>query len=333
MKHDQPPRGQAKDNPKIIAAIPCFNEERCIGSVVLKTKKFVSSVVVIDDGSSDASAEIAGEAGAVVYQHGQNRGYGAAVRSALSKGRDLGADVLVILDGDGQHDPKDIPKLVKPLIDREADIVVGSRFLGGGGKAPFYRRIGQRVLNSVTNLGSGQKISDSQSGFRAYSAKALKELNLAENGMSVSSEMQFAIRKSGLRVAEVPIDVSYIDKTKRSPVGHGISVLSRVLVLFSLRQPLLLFGLPGLAFLTAGLVLGGRVLAIYSDTHELAIGNALGAILLCIAGMLSLFAALMLQAMKELLRGGAAQSSGELRGYDPDRELGTENYRPPAEPA
>ena len=297
---------QAQHKPKIIAAIPCFNEERCIGSVVLKTKKFVSSVIVIDDGSTDATAEVAAEAGATVYQHGQNRGYGATVRNALSKGRELGADVLVIIDGDGQHDPKDIPKLVKPLIDGEADVVIGSRFLGQGKKPPFYRRVGQRVLTTVTNVGSGQKVSDSQSGFRAYSAKALNALNLAEDGMSVSSEMQFAIGKSGLKVKEVPIDVTYEGQAKRSPVEHGIGVLSRVLVLFSLRQPLLLFGLPGLALLIGGLLLGARVLAIYGNTRELAIGNGMITILLCLAGLLSLFTALMLQAMKELLRGAIA---------------------------
>ena len=298
---------QAQHNPKIIAAIPCFNEERCIGSVVLKTKKFVSSVVVIDDGSTDATAEVAAEAGATVYQHGQNRGYGAAVRNALSKGRELGADVLVIIDGDGQHDPKDIPKLVKPLIDGEADVVIGSRFLGESKRPPFYRRLGLRVLTAITNLGSGQRISDSQSGFRAYSSKALNALNLTEDGMSVSSEMQFAISKSGLKVAEVPIDVSYFDKAKRNPLGHGAEVLSRVLVLFSLRQPLLLFGLPGLALLVGGLVLGARVLAVYGNTHELAVGNGMITILLCLAGLLALFTALMLQAMKELMRGGSSQ--------------------------
>lgn len=298
---------QAQHKPKVIAAIPCFNEERCIGSVVLKTKKFVSSVVVVDDGSADATAEVAAEAGATVYQHGRNQGYGAAVRNALSKGRELGADVLVILDGDGQHDPRDIPRLIKPLFNGEADVVVGSRFLHGSKKPPFYRRIGQRVLTSITNVGSGQKISDSQSGFRAYSAKALKELNLVENGMSVSSEMQFAISKAGLKVAEVPIDVSYADGIKRSPVGHGVSVLGRVLVLFSLRQPLLLFGVPGLALLVGSLVLGTRVLSVYSETKELAVGNALGTILLCLAGLLALFAALMLQAMKELLRSSTSQ--------------------------
>jgi glycosyltransferase involved in cell wall biosynthesis len=299
---------QVQHKLKIIAAIPCFNEERCIGSVLLKTKKFVSSVVVIDDGSSDATADVAAEAGATVCQHGRNRGYGAAVRSALSKGRELEADVLVILDGDGQHDPREIPRLIKPLLDGEADIVIGSRFLQKGKQPPFYRRLGQRVLNAVTNVGSGQKISDSQSGFRAYSAKALEQLNLAENGMSVSSEMQFAISKAGLKVAEVPIDVSYTDKAKRSPLGHGVSVLSRVLVLFSLRQPLLLFGLPGLGFLAAGLVIGARVLSIYGRTQEFAVGNALGAILLCLAGLLALFTALMLQAMKELIERQSRQN-------------------------
>ena len=306
---------QAQHKPKIIAAIPCFNEERCIGSVVLKTKKFVSSVVVIDDGSTDATSEVAAEAGALVYRHGQNRGYGAAIQSALAKGRELGADVLVIIDGDGQQDPKDIPKVVKPILDGEADVVIGSRFLGQGKKPPFYRRVGQRVLTAVTNVGSGQRVSDSQSGFRAYSAKALKELDLAENGMSVSSEMQFAINKAGLKVAEVPIDVSYFDKAKRNPVGHGISVLSRVLVLFSLRQPLLLFGLPGLMLLAGGLTLGTCVLTAYGNTHVLAVGNALITILLCLAGLLALFAALMLQAMKELMRGEVSQPIKDTREY------------------
>lgn len=293
--------GQARGKPKIIAAIPCLNEERCIGSVVLKTKKFVSSVVVIDGGSADATAELATEAGATVFQQDRNRGYGAAVRSALERANQLQADILVVLDGDGQHDPGDIPRLVKPLLDGEADVVVGSRFLGRVKRPPLYRRLGHRVLNTVTNVGSGQRISDSQSGFRAYSAKALKELNLAENGMSVSSEMQFAISKAGLKVAEVPIEVSYTDKAKRNPVGQGIGTLSRVLVLFSLRQPLLLFGLPGVLLLTAGLVIGARVLSIYGATHELAVGNALGAVLLCLAGLLGTFAALMLQAVKELM--------------------------------
>jgi len=317
MNQDLSASEQPQRKPKIVAAIPCFNEARCIGSVVLKAKKFVDTIVVIDDGSTDATAEIVAEAGAAIHRHDQNRGYGAAIRSAFAKGRQLEADVLVILDGDGQHDPSDIPNLVKPVVEGEADVVVGSRFLGEGKRPPFYRRLGQRVLTVATNLGSGQPLSDSQSGFRAYSSKALKELSFAESGMSASSEIQFAIGKSGLRVAEVPIDVSYTDKTRRNPVGHGISVLGRLLVLISLKQPLLLFGVPGLALVAGGLAMGARVLAIYGDTRELAVGNALGTILLCLAGLLALFAALMLQAIKELLRGGVAELARELKGDAP----------------
>ena len=288
--------------PQVIVAIPCFNEERFIGSVVLKARKYADKVLVIDDGSADASAEVARDAGATVYRHDCNKGYGAAVGTAFQKGREQKADILVILDADGQHDPKYVPILAKPILDGQADVVVGSRFLGEAQRVPFYRRLGQRALTALTNLGSGHKLSDSQSGFRAYSSEALKLLNLSETGMSVSSEIQFAIAKSGLKVAEVPIAVSYMDKAKRNPLGHGINVLSRVLVLISLRQPLVLFGVPGIMLLSGGLALGARVLNIYSRTSQFAIGNALGAILLCMAGILALFAALMLQSMKELMR-------------------------------
>ncbi|HEY49630.1 MAG TPA: glycosyltransferase family 2 protein, partial [Dehalococcoidia bacterium] len=146
MKKEPLAAETARRKSKVVAAIPCFNEEQSIGSVVVMTRKFVDSVIVIDDGSSDATAEVAREAGADVYQHGENRGYGVAIRSALIKGNELKADILVILDGDGQHDPKDIPNLIEPILAGEADVVVGSRFLGMGAKPPFYRRLGQHVL-------------------------------------------------------------------------------------------------------------------------------------------------------------------------------------------
>jgi glycosyltransferase involved in cell wall biosynthesis len=286
----------------IIAAIPCFNEERCIGSVVLKTKRFVDQVIVIDDGSTDETARIAESAGAVVIRHERNQGKGAAIKTAFEYVKKAGCNALVLLDGDGQHDPAAIPSLLRPVLEGESDIVVGSRFLAKGSNIPGYRRVGQHLLTLVTNLGSRVKLSDSQSGFRAFSRKAINAMSFVESGLSIESEMQFAISKAGLKVAEVPIEVSYFDKAKRSPLGHGVSVLSRVLVLFSLRQPLLLFGIPGLVLLGVGLAIGARVLAIYSATQELAIGYSLGTILLCLAGLLLLFAALMLQAMKELMR-------------------------------
>ena len=312
MKQEAPVSEQLQTKWKIIAAIPCLNEERYIGSVVLKTKKFVENIVIIDDGSTDATAEISAAAGALVHRHDTNKGYGAAIRSAFVKGRQMNADVLVILDGDGQHDPNDIPILIKPLLEGEADVVVGSRFLGKVQRPPLYRRLGQQILTLTTNIGSGQAVSDSQSGFRAYSAKALREISLTESGMSVSSEIQFAISRSNLRVAEVAVNVNYSGKAKRNPIGHGIGVFNRLLVLMSLRQPLLLFGAPGLVLMTGGLGFGIRVLARYSETRELAVGNALGMVLLFLAGLLSLFSALMLQALKELLRGEAALLASEI---------------------
>lgn len=311
-----------QQKPKIIAAIPCFNEERFIGSVVLKAKRYVDRVIVIDDGSTDATGKVATEAGAKVYRNKQNQGYGAAIRSAIAKGQNLRADILVILDGDGQHDPKDIPKLVRPIIDKKADITVGSRFMGKGEKPPLYRRLGQRVLTIATNVGSGQRISDSQSGFRAYNVKTLKELNLTESGMSVSSEIQFAVSRSGLRVAEVPIAISYSEKAKRNPVGHGVGVLTRLSVLITLRRPILILGLPGFGFLAGGLYLGIRVLLRYSEVREVAIGNALGAVLLSLIGLLTLFTVLMLVAMKELMRGEVTRLSQETRGYTLGEEDG-----------
>jgi glycosyltransferase involved in cell wall biosynthesis len=297
------PRKGGGRKPLIVAAIPCFNEERFIGSVVLKTRKYVDQVIVIDDGSTDASAEIAASAGAAVFSDDCNRGVGAATRTAFQKAKEIGADIMIRLDGDGQHDAADIPGIIAPILRGEADVVVGSRFLAGKERPPFFRRIGQRVLTTTTNVGSGTHIKDSQSGFRAFSAKALEKMTLTEDGFSVESEMQFAIAQSGLKVIEVPIAVIYTDKAKRSPVGHGVSVLSRVLVLLSLRQPFILFGVPGVSLLAGGLFLGIRVLDIFGRTNRLAMGSFLGAILLCLTGILALFTALMLQSMKELLRG------------------------------
>lgn len=295
----QPPQGVPS---RVIVAVPCFNEERFIGSIVVKAKKYAHNVLIIDDGSTDNTSDVAEGAGAMVYRHDRNSGYGAAISSALEQGRQLGAQVLVILDGDSQHDPNEIPYLIQPILSGEADIVVGSRFLHEENNGPFYRRLGQRFLTVATNIGSGQRISDSQSGYRAYSSKAIDKLRLSECGMAVSSEIQFLAKENDLRLVEVPIKVSYEDPSKRNPVIHGFGVLSRIVVLSALRHPLLLFGTPGLILLIGGLITGIKVLSTYSDTNELPIGYTLVTILLCLAGLLGIFVGLMLMAMKELIQ-------------------------------
>jgi len=185
---------------------------------------------VINDGSKDGTEEEAKKAGAQVISHSTNRGKGAALRTAFEYLRKLRFKAAVILDGDGQHDPADIAKLVEPIIKGKADMVIGSRYLEGIGKIPFYRRIGQRVLNFVTNQVSKVWVSDSQSGFRSFSYKAVKELELKERGFSVESEMQIIAGKKGLKVMEVPISTIYNGKAKRNPFAHGFNVLFRVLL-------------------------------------------------------------------------------------------------------
>lgn len=224
---------------RTVAAIPAYNEEASICSVVVEARHYVDSVIVIDDGSSDHTARLADGAGATVIRHDRNRGKAAGIMTAFRAAAERQADVLVLLDGDGQHDPQEIPRLVTPLLAGEADVVVGSRFLEIKNPIPYYRTIGQRTLNLATALGSGRRCSDSQSGYRALNRRAYSAITLQEtflHGLAVESEMQFEIAAAGLRLAEVPILVRYDEKARRSPIKHGFGVLYRVLAITARRR-------------------------------------------------------------------------------------------------
>lgn len=286
----------------IIAAIPCFNEELFIGSVVLKAKDYVDQVIVIDDGSTDKTALVAEKAGAAVIKHDSNQGKGAAVSTAFEHARETGCRALVLLDGDGQHEPAYIPSLVKPVLDGEADMVVGSRFLEIKSSVPGYRILGHRLLTFLTNLGSRVKLTDSQSGFRAFSSKAIEALSFAEEGLSVESEMQFLANEADLRVTEVPVSIGYHGWAKRSPLAHGMGVLNSIMGLISRRIPLFFFGVPGLVMLAFGLWEGWRVVHGYNTYGEFWIGPALIAVLLCIVGTLSVFTGLILHTIKSFFK-------------------------------
>ncbi|CAG0974962.1 MAG: glycosyltransferase family 2 protein, partial [Candidatus Methanoperedens sp.] len=153
----------------IIAILPAFNEEISIGSMVLHARDHAERVIVVDDGSSDRTAEIAGFAGAEVIRHTKNMGKGVALKTGFDLAGRNGAKVIVTMDTDGQHDPEEIPKLVAPILQGEADIVNGSRYMNGKDRnTPFYRRVGQNVLDKATNFNSGLQLTDTQSGFRAF---------------------------------------------------------------------------------------------------------------------------------------------------------------------
>jgi hypothetical protein len=238
----------------ILVIIPCYNEEAAIGSIVLRSLTHAGKVLVVDDGSTDKTAEVAWLAGAEVISHKTNLGKGASIRDALNHVRTIGAQVIILIDGDGQHNPDEIPNLVKPIISGEADIVNGSRFAPDNVcHVPMYRRIGQSVLTLATNFCMRQKIGDTQSGFRALSAKTLDCFSLCQNGMAVESEMLIDAASASLRIVEVPITVRYdVNGSTHNPIKHGFSVLGSVALQMSQRRPILLFGLPGIFSLLVG---------------------------------------------------------------------------------
>jgi glycosyltransferase involved in cell wall biosynthesis len=295
------PEAVSADDP-IVAAIPAHNEERFIASVVLLTLRHVDRVLVIDDGSSDNTAALAAAAGATVVRHECNRGKGAAVNTAFLEARAMGARALVLIDGDGQHRADEISAVLAPVLSAAADMVVGSRFLTIKSTIPGYRRVGQRGLTLATNLSSRTRVTDSQSGFRAFSREAIAALTFRGLGFSVESEMQFLAREHGLRVAEVPISVVYEEPAKRNPVTHGMAVLNGILRLVSQGRPLLFFGMPGVLFLFLGLALGLAVVDIFQRTMTLAIGYAMLTVLLTIVGVLLIFAGLLMHVLRSVVQ-------------------------------
>ena len=284
-----------------VALIPAYNERRFIGSMVLAVRQFVDLVVVVDDGSSDNTAEIAQRAGATVVRHTLNQGKATAVNTGFSFIRQLCPRAIVMIDGDGQHCADDIPTVLAPVLDGRADVVIGSRFLQVKSAIPAYRQVGQHGLTIMTNLASGLSVSDSQSGFRAFSARALEQLSFSQGGFSIESEMQFQAREHGLRVVEVPIEVIYAEPAKRSPIKHGIQVLNGILRLVGQTRPLLYFGLTGFALFVSGLALGLHILDIYVRTHNLAIGYSLLTLLLCVLGVLVFFGGIILHSTRSML--------------------------------
>ena len=214
----------------LVAIIPAFNEEESLPDVIAKTLKYVDKVIIVNDGSIDKTAEVAIEAGAEVINHSTNLGKGEALKSGFKA---VGNDSIIItIDGDGQHNPDEIPDLIKPIIENGADLVNGSRYMNGPEEnTPAYRRVGQRVLDIATNISAGITVTDSQSGFRAFSPKSKSCFRFKDTGFGIESEMLVDAAEAGLKIVEVPITVRYdVDGSTKDPITHGVGVLLRIII-------------------------------------------------------------------------------------------------------
>jgi len=289
----------------LLVAIPAYNEEVAIGSVVARAKVYADKVIVVDDGSKDKTAEVARLVGAEVITHAKNGGYGAAIRTCFNTAKKYNADVMVILDADGQHSPSDIPLLMEEMKNSGADIVIGSRFLNGNsakGNIPAYRKVGMKVLDMATAMSSGLNVTDTQSGFRAYSRNAIRNIKLGDMGMGAGSEILMKAADVNLKISEAPITVRYDIKGTSSigPIEHGLSVLNSIIKLTSQKRPLLFFCTPGSVLLAFGMLLLFIVLTIFNATHNVAIGYTMLGLLCAMLGTFSLFTGLTLYSIQSL---------------------------------
>jgi len=291
-------------SPKITAVIPAFNEERTIGRIVEETRKYVSEVVVIDDGSTDSTRNVALSAGATVLAHSTNQGYGDALATGFQYVKNNGANIMVILDGDGQHNPADITKLAEPIISGQADIVLGSRFISKEAKKemPAYRRFGIGIVNKAWNMtSSSEDLTDTQCGFRAYSRNAIDKIHIQEAGMSASLEILDQAGKGDLKLMEMPVKVGYEgDTSTYKPSRHGMELVNYVLKKLKDEHPLLVFGLGGVVVSSIGLAFGAYSVNSYFDSRYLPFGPTIIAGILIYVGTLMIFGGLILNSIQSI---------------------------------
>lgn len=291
------------ERPKIIAAMPAYNEEEYVGSMVLGTRPYVDEVIVVDDGSSDRTARFAALGGARVIRHDTNYGKGKAIQTILEEAIKMDVDILILLDADCQHNPDEIPLLIEPIKRDKADMVNGSRFLDKKSKIPSYRMVGQHILTLSTNMCSGTSMTDSQSGFRALSKKAINSIKLAENGMGVESEMINKASESNLRIKEVPISCRYdVNGSTFNPVSHGLSVFGTIIHQLQRKRPLLYFSLPGLILLLVGGSLSLQTFFADSILGQFGMVKALMAIVLVLVGVFAMFSGLILNSVSSTIK-------------------------------
>ena len=289
---------------KIVIGLPAYNEGKNIAGIISKLQDLSYDVIVCNDGSTDDTGKISKKMGAMTINHQTNRGYGYAIRSLFEKAREKEYDILVTFDGDGQHRTSDIEKIILPIINGESDIVIGSRFTGDGkADMPKYRKLGIKVITNLVNSQTGKKITDSQSGFRAYNTKVLAQINPSESGMGVSTEILIKADKQKLKIREIPITILYEGETStHNPIAHGTSVILSTMKFISIEHPLKFYGIPGIGFLLMGLFFAIWTIQEFTSTGRIITNISLIGIGSIIFGMILTMTSIMLFSLVNVVR-------------------------------
>jgi glycosyltransferase involved in cell wall biosynthesis len=292
---------------KIVVCIPAYNEADRIAEIVNRCLEYATKVIVYDDGSSDNTQEVAMRAGASVIKGVNNRGYGVAIRTLFQLAKEEDVDVMITLDADGQHDPGQINKIIEPVLDQGVDLVIGSRFLNrqDSERVPKYRSFGIKTITRLTQVASYRNITDAQSGFRAYSKRAISKINLYEQGMGVSTEILMRAKEKELLIKEVPVTVEYDmkDTSTHNPLSHGMGVLYTVMQFISLRHPLAFYSLPGIVLLIVAAFYMNNAMELYSATKYISTNMILVSVGTAVVGVVLFATGVILYTLTALLRG------------------------------
>jgi len=279
-----------------LVCIPAFNEEKPIVDVIKKSLKYVDQVIVCDDGSSDLTAEQAKIAGAVVIKHEKNMGKGHAMKSLFKYAKDIDADVIVTIDGDGQFLPEQIETLLKPILENSYDVVIGNRF-SDDTEMPSYRKIGNKMLDRITKLAAELPFSDTQSGFRSYSKKAIQSIDFSTNGFGVDSEILIDAVDKGLKITETDVTVLYdtgLKTSTKDPVTHTMGVVASLLESIAIHHPLKYLGIPGMILLLIGLGFATYSISIFNETGNFSLPSVLITMSSLIIGLILLLMSVVL---------------------------------------
>jgi glycosyltransferase involved in cell wall biosynthesis len=294
---------QTRAEPRIATLIPAFNEERDIARVVVSARRFSNYVIVCDDGSNDMTSEIARELGAEVIRHDRNLGYGAALLSLFTRAKDLGVDVVVTIDGDGQHDASSISGLIDPILLNQADVVIGSRFeKTSRGNTPTLRTMGIRAINCFTRAVSGRNFSDTQCGMRAYRTAILPVIFPSETGMGASTEILIRATKAGLRINEVAVPIARRNRSSQNPIFQGFDVIGSTIKHVSIKSPLRFYGVPCILLLTNGIFFGIWAVDSYIATRTLVVNLTVISLASMIMGLILGTTAVILYSITSIVR-------------------------------